>query len=353
MSNIKQRDYWFDNAKAFLIILVFMGHICECLIRVVPFENGTPSWLSSIFEFIYMFHMPAFMIISGRFAKGRIDRNDWITSINKLIIPYIVIQCIMLLFYCFVGYTKVTVSSFFVPGYGLWYILVLGIYQIITPHILKLFKNKWLLLPISIILVAILAFQHKVPPAPTMRIINFFPFFVLGYLTADKNFDFCKKVFFRILSALAFCGILVAINFDSILNITLFSGKRVYGQFYELFGFTGFEFLLAMAVRYLLGFAFFFFLLGICSTKKLFATTIGTNSTYIYILHLFIIVALTSYGRTYGILNFCTNEAFAVLILILTIPISFLLISNPVMKATRWLVSPNFNLKNIVEKIIK
>ena len=348
-----QRNYWFDNAKAFLIITVFMGHICECLIKVVPFENGTPLWLNDIFKFIYVFHMPVFMIISGRFAKGRVDRNDWVTAINKLIAPYIVVQLFMMLFYCIVGYSKVTVTSFFSPGYGLWYILVLGIYQIITPHLLEIFRKKWLLLPASLVIMAVLLYQKFVFPAPVPRIINFYPFFIFGYLTANYSFDFCKKAVFRILSIVAFAGLFVAVNYDSVLEVALLSGKRIYSQYYELLGTSKPELLVITAVRYLAGFVFFLFVMGISPVKKYIGTKLGTNSTYIYILHLFIAVALTAFGKSHHILDFCADEVFSVLLCVLTVPISYLLVSPFVMRQTKWLVAPNFDLRKIAEKILK
>lgn len=354
MNNIsKQRDYWFDNAKAYLIILVFMGHICECLIKTVPFEGGTPIWLNDLFKYIYVFHMPVFMIISGRFAKGRVDRNDWVVSINKLIVPYIAVQFFMMLFYCVIGYSKVTYTSFFSPGYGLWYIFVLGIYQMVTPHLLKNFRKKWLLFPVSVILMIILLYQRYPFPTPIPRIINFYSFFIFGYLTANYSFDFCKKTIFRILSAFAFIGLFVAINYDSVLEVALLSGKRTYIQYYNLLGISKPELLIITIVRYLAGFLFFLFVMGISPVKKHIGTKLGTNSTYIYILHLFIVVALTALGKSHHILDFCANEVFAVILLILTIPVSYLLVSSPVVKATKWLVSPEFSLKKIAETIIK
>ena len=349
----KERNFWFDNAKAFLIVLVFMGHICECLITTVPFDGGTPIWLNNIFKYIYVFHMPVFMIISGRFAKGRVDRNDWLTSINKLIVPYVVVQFFMMLFYCTVGFSKVTYTSFFSPGYGLWYIFVLGIYQMVTPHLLKIFRQKWLLFVASLVLMTILLFQRYPFPTPIPRIVNFFPFFIFGYLTADYSFDFCKKTLFRILSVLAFIGLFVAVNYDSVLEVALLSGKRTYIQYYNLLGVSKPELLVITAVRYLIGFLFFLFVMGISPVKKYVGTKLGTNSTYIYILHLFIIVALTALSKSHNILDFCVNEAFAVLLLVAAIPVSYLLVSPPVVKSTRWLVSPDFSLKKIVETIMK
>ena len=93
--------------------------------------------------------------------------------------------------------------------------------------------------------------------------------------------------------------------------------------------------------------------MGISPVKKYVGTKLGTNSTYIYILHLFIIVALTALSKSPNILDFCADEAFAVLLLVAAIPVSYLLVSSPVVKSTKWLVSPDFSLKKIVETIMK
>ena len=59
---MKERDYLFDNYKAFLIVLVVVGHFIE----VASDDNvmmETMKWI------IFSFHMPAFVFISGYFSK--------------------------------------------------------------------------------------------------------------------------------------------------------------------------------------------------------------------------------------------------------------------------------------------
>jgi fucose 4-O-acetylase-like acetyltransferase len=196
-------------------------------------------------------------------------------------------------------------------------------------------------------------FQENAFPAPLPRVFNFYPFFIFGYLTAEYNFDFCKKVVFRILSIFTFIGLFIAINYDSVIDVALLSGKRIYSQYHALLGLSMPKLLTITAIRYLVGFLFFLFVMGISPKKKYVGTKLGTNSTYIYILHLFIVVGLTALNKSHHIIDFCTNEIFAVLLLVLTIPVSYLLVSSPVMKATRWLVAPRFDLKNVIERIIK
>lgn len=60
----KQRDYFFDNIKGFLIILVVFGHA----IQYLAFKRNSPALLG-LFMLIYSFHMPLFIFISGFFSK--------------------------------------------------------------------------------------------------------------------------------------------------------------------------------------------------------------------------------------------------------------------------------------------
>ena len=60
---MKQREYFFDNAKFILIFLVVFGHFLRSFIE-------ESEIIYSLYKVIYTFHMPAFILISGFFAKG-------------------------------------------------------------------------------------------------------------------------------------------------------------------------------------------------------------------------------------------------------------------------------------------
>ena len=59
---MKQRDYLFDNYKAFLIILVVVGHFIEL-------TSEDNNLLIAMKWIIFSFHMPAFVFISGYFSR--------------------------------------------------------------------------------------------------------------------------------------------------------------------------------------------------------------------------------------------------------------------------------------------
>lgn len=67
-------SYW-DNAKGILIFLVLIGHFIM-----------TYRPLKAIFDSIYLFHMPAFLFISGLFSKKKLSNFQKNTAINTNII---------------------------------------------------------------------------------------------------------------------------------------------------------------------------------------------------------------------------------------------------------------------------
>ena len=54
----KRRDAFFDNAKFLAIVLVAMGHSWEPL-------KGDSRILEGVYTVVYIFHMPALIILSG------------------------------------------------------------------------------------------------------------------------------------------------------------------------------------------------------------------------------------------------------------------------------------------------
>ena len=81
---LSNRDPFLDNAKILLILLVVLGHI-------LLLDKGRAS-VTSI-EWIYSFHMPLFVFISGFFTKIG-SRDKFVSQIIKLTETYIVFTLI-------------------------------------------------------------------------------------------------------------------------------------------------------------------------------------------------------------------------------------------------------------------
>ncbi len=338
---VKQRDYWFDNAKAFLIVCVVVGHLANGI-----FSTST-GWVVALQKFIYVYHMPAFLIISGRFAKKRIDRGDWATVISRVLVPYIVLQTLMLVMRSALGDTP-SKFSYFNPLFGLWYFLNIAVYSLITPH---LKKYKWLM-PVSVVAALAVGFCFSTLYGAAYRIVCFYPFFLFGYYTQKYDFAFCKKIPFRILSLVAFCAIGLYVLFNtSQVSFNLLCMNKTYSYVADYMHWSMVETFAHTLLRYVMGFAGFFIVMGLMPSKKTFFSYVGINSVYVYALHCFLIVALRTIDADYDILRVLTNKWLLLAYCFSGVPLSFILASKPVRKLTRFFVEPDFDLKRLVMQL--
>ena len=123
----KNRDYFFDNYKALLIVLVVVGHFIEPC-----YDNNV--FLSGLKWMIFSFHMPAFIFISGYFSKREISFGK---LVQKLVIPYFVYELIYYFLYVFIIH-KETGLYFARPKFSLWYIMALFFWRLVTPYLKKI-----------------------------------------------------------------------------------------------------------------------------------------------------------------------------------------------------------------------
>ncbi|MBM6723845.1 acyltransferase family protein [Pseudoflavonifractor phocaeensis] len=73
------REFQYDNLRCLLIALVVLGHLLEIA--------GEFPHKETLYTLIYSFHMPAFLFLSGMFA--RFDRGKFIFG---MALPYLVLQ---------------------------------------------------------------------------------------------------------------------------------------------------------------------------------------------------------------------------------------------------------------------
>lgn len=71
----KNRKYNYDNLKGILIFLVVVGHL------LYTYNYMNPKNAEKITLFIYTFHMPLFMIISGLFSNKKTSKEKLLKNI--------------------------------------------------------------------------------------------------------------------------------------------------------------------------------------------------------------------------------------------------------------------------------
>ena len=101
------REYQYDTLRFLLIALVVLGHLLEL-------AEGFPH-REFLYAVIYSFHMPAFLFLSGMFA-----RFDRIRYIFGLALPYLLLQTLYTSFVHALGDPYVHVE-FSRPYWLLWY----------------------------------------------------------------------------------------------------------------------------------------------------------------------------------------------------------------------------------------
>ena len=83
---------WIDIAKFIGIFLVVFGHVMQ------TFNLGTISFFKHLWQFIYLFHMPLFFIITGYLYKSKSKSDNYKKILWGLLIPYLIYQFVYLPF---------------------------------------------------------------------------------------------------------------------------------------------------------------------------------------------------------------------------------------------------------------
>ena len=170
-----ERSAYFDNAKGLLIFLVVFGHLIQ------PY-TGEAEWIHTLYVWIYTFHMPAFILVSGFFAKGSGEKSYILKLVKKLIVPYLIFQLIYTVYYFFIGKDGWNAGIFY-PHWSLWFLFSLFCWHILLIFF-KRMPAKWGL-PFAGFAGMIVGYIGDIGHTFSLsRTIVFFPFFLAGYWLA-------------------------------------------------------------------------------------------------------------------------------------------------------------------------
>lgn len=164
----KDRLLYIDLLKAFAIFCVVWGHSIQYL------SNNSSFFEDTIFKFIYSFHMPLFMTISGYFFTSSIKLSP--SHLIKKKFYQLLVPCIS--WTTLYTIVRLNYSNYFNKLIvDFWYLKSLFICYLIAYLSIKLFKKSWIAYPISILLILCTP-----PIANKYNIHTMYPFFCLGAL---------------------------------------------------------------------------------------------------------------------------------------------------------------------------
>lgn len=256
-----------DTIKGMLIFLVVFGHMLE--------TNLNNECFKYIYSFIYSFHMPVFIFISGFLSKACKDINIE-KLINGVIIPLVIFN----VFYETANLLKNgDFSGYFylaAPYWLMWYLLSLLLWKIISPFILSTQH------PLIIAIAISLFFQYlnfNGLSFSAMRTFSFLPFYIMGCLAFKHSLHIKKPstrfTLITLITSLA-CLALVAKN----VPIPFLYGS---GGFNSLglnnFHFLGYRLLSYLGVALLIASIFYL------HPSLSFLSRLGGYSLSIYLMH--------------------------------------------------------------------
>lgn len=217
LENRKNRIEWIDYYKAFAIILVLIGHISE--------NKVINNW-------IYLFHMPAFIFISGLLYNE--NKSNMKKRLKNILIPYFSFSILSFAYWLFIERNlrnQLNINPFsvfiniflmfcgnenYIYNIPLWFLPALFMIETISSLLLKIKGNEKIKLFVIIILsIMISYFLSKylniyLPFALDCAMI-LLPFFILGMMVNKKIIKFPSinnsygYVFLAIVSFIVIC----------------------------------------------------------------------------------------------------------------------------------------------------
>ncbi len=275
---IKERDYLWDNIKAFLILTVVIGHIFASFTITSEVGENIRYW-------IYTFHMPAFVFVSGFWAKKYCQNGNVKGEKVAVFASYYVIFQVLLFFFCKYAADKSSAFTLFTPNVGLWYLLAMVVYYLLIPMFEKM--PVYIAMPFIVLMGLFIGMESQAGTFFTIsRIFVFAPFFFAGYYVSGDLITQLKKNDLRFIygSVAIILSIVMWYNNKFLtLKSTLFYGKADYKEMAVSFKSGVFQRFYAYIIAALMIFA----IIAIMPKCKTFFSYVGRNSLQIYILHLF------------------------------------------------------------------
>lgn len=292
----EQRNAQLDNVKALLIFLVVAGHCYE-------FYMAKSQALAAITTFIYSFHMPLFVFVSGYLSKNLSKVRD--RAFIDLFILYLIFNSGYYILESVLRHKFI--FSVFKPGWTLWYLLSLFIWRIL----LKDLVNTRFILPISIILFLIVGCFKDVDTYFSLsRTISFLPFFLLGYFATEDHIQKVNKIPIAVplvvLPSLAIWYYFIDTSFD--LKLFMHHSKP-----YDAFELRFRMGILYKIMSFLLAIVTSVLVYRIAPRKQFSMTRLGASTLFIYLLHPYLVRVLYKFIPL-------TSESSVAIMLILIAP---------------------------------
>lgn len=258
---VKQRSAYWDNIKGILMILTVFAHI---LLDIKG--SGATRHLTN---YIYTFHMPVFVFISGYFGKSENSRSS--RSVLRLLFLYIVFNSFMGFVFGF--------ESILQPVNHMWYLFALMVWRL-SAHRIAGFP---MIIEILIFISLFAGFEMTLTQEfAAARIVGFFPFYMAGYLFKKESSD---KILTGAWSKRIISGLLFLVPSCFLMYFSDKIFKYTLSQLC-MSSYTFAEDCVGRICIYIISFMMVFAFLNLTPSGKIpFITSVGRYSLPVFVLH--------------------------------------------------------------------
>lgn len=332
----KRRVPLWDNARWIAITLMVIGHAILKLI-------GESDAAYGVYLFIYAFHVPVFVAVSGYFAKsGPPGPRQMHRLITDVVFPYLIFETIWtLVSWALSGTLQLDYSS---PSWTLWFLIALTIWRVVLPYLVLM--RYPLLISIAVSVGA--GYVGDIDSTFSLsRTLGLLPFFVFGWklrqwpLTARWTHLSPTAVWRWRAGAIALFGALavaITLNIVGVRDLRLRS-FTLYDEAYWQFGYDQFWAGVIRLALMMASFAFILAFLILMPRRATWFTPLGAATMYIYLLHTFLLYPL----RETGVLDGPQPAWVLPAVILLAVGISVLLSLPQVKRIFRPLVEPRLH----------
>lgn len=277
------RVAYLDNARYWVMLLVVMGH---CLTQLVVMDSAR-----GVYTWVYAFHMPFFVLISGYTARNYVgDFRQIRRIVATLIVPYLIVELsLQSLTHHYDGEPEnLMILS---PQWLGWFLAALFVWRLTTP-IWRALKY-----PIATsIVISLVAGLIEIPNVLALpKVLGFLPFYVIGLHFTKRNFERLADIRVRIASLAILAGTFVAsllwsATWNDRWSMQWLLFKHRYDEAPLEVGML--EGVGMRAVVLVIALTLTFAALSLIPWSRSWTTAMGGRTLYAYLLHGFVIIVL-------------------------------------------------------------
>ncbi|QUL56518.1 fucose 4-O-acetylase [Paenibacillus tritici] len=319
-------ETFFLNLRFMLIVTVFVANAMEPLIQEM-------SGLHTLYQWIFSFHMPLFVLVTGYFARTSLNGAAGRKMLLQIALQYIIFQSLYSALDASLFHVNNIQHSFFAPYLLLWFLASHAFWRLLMLGMSRWSRSAQLAFAVTAG-VAVGYLQLDGIWFSISRTFVYLPFFVIGTHFSFGAFVKLYQQYVKITAAAASLLLLALIGlFGRDLPLGWLYGSMTYMQLGAHDWYAGLFRLAVYGLQFAASLAF----LGLVPYRLSRMTDLGRRTLYAFLLHGFIVRA----AAVSGLYDYITSPAGVALLLAGAVGCTVLLAQPALRRLLNPLVEPS------------